>query len=1003
MLFFAVVSAAFAQTTLPATDKAFTVVAEGHNSGAKPGWAINNEGTKMVSFGNTAIANEAQKNFAFVQYDGKVYLYSVSAQKFVQKDMSLSASLPIDDIKVENVAGGKFYFKYDDLHNMNIGGSKQLAPDSWSTKDGGNQYTLTEVADFDPTAALAILDNSCTITYNFIYDGNVVATQVTKINKGANYPAFTSLPWGVVAEVPAGTADADETVQVTCTIDTDVLPFEPSSSYADAKWYYLNIGADAYYLYHTADANYIALNKTAVDESAKDAYTWAFIGNPFTGYKIVNRATGNGYILSSSTDTFDGNTGGNTFPIMTAEPVVDGKNTYWEVSASSDLGENGFYIAQKGANNGNNKMNNRGSKLAYWNGGADAGSTFKVVERTIAAAEVTVVYKYSYNGDVKDEYTHETTTTVGAEYPALSADLPYGVTGTKPEGTIDASDVVDGVVEETIELSVNLPFEATEDVNAINKWYFMQMHSNTKRYIEYIAGENYMEWTDTEVNAANRDAYMWAFVGNIWDGFKLVNKAATTAKAIKSEGSGNPGMDTFDNGTSFVLKKSKVADKDGFVYFCLQYPGPNREHLNAQDGKVAHWWDTDAGSAINLCEIPTLDAELATLIAEIEAKNYDSYVGGTVGCLTAESVAALKEAIANAKNVQDADTDDLVALQNAAEALEVILPQEGRFYTIESALYENDYIYAGTNNKVYHNTDRTNASSEAIWQFVKNDDGSFRLYSVSNNQYISNLGWQVPSTLGNASEMKFTFEPQGNGVVFIKGNGNEMHAQLADRALVYYNTNTLNSASSWIVKEVTNFTQKVNVSSVGYSTLVLGYNAEIPADVEAYTVSKIGSDYVTLSEVTGVLPAGEAVVLIAPEAEYSFNYSTGTLATISENLLEGTLFDTYIEGAQNKNYYVLSKPAESEVGLYKADLNKDATGAAGTTHFKNNAFKAYLPLTTTQSVQALRFNFGGETTGVDAVEVVKPNAPIYDLSGRRVLSTVKGGVYIQNGKKFIVK
>jgi hypothetical protein len=34
---------------------------------------------------------------------------------------------------------------------------------------------------------------------------------------------------------------------------------------------------------------------------------------------------------------------------------------------------------------------------------------------------------------------------------------------------------------------------------------------------------------------------------------------------------------------------------------------------------------------------------------------------------------------------------------------------------------------------------------------------------------------------------------------------------------------------------------------------------------------------------------------------------------------------------------------------------------------------------------------------------VNVNAPIYDLSGRRVMNAVKGGIYIQNGKKFIVK
>lgn len=31
----------------------------------------------------------------------------------------------------------------------------------------------------------------------------------------------------------------------------------------------------------------------------------------------------------------------------------------------------------------------------------------------------------------------------------------------------------------------------------------------------------------------------------------------------------------------------------------------------------------------------------------------------------------------------------------------------------------------------------------------------------------------------------------------------------------------------------------------------------------------------------------------------------------------------------------------------------------------------------------------------------KSNAAVFDLSGRRVMAPVKGGVYIQNGKKFV--
>lgn len=48
---------------------------------------------------------------------------------------------------------------------------------------------------------------------------------------------------------------------------------------------------------------------------------------------------------------------------------------------------------------------------------------------------------------------------------------------------------------------------------------------------------------------------------------------------------------------------------------------------------------------------------------------------------------------------------------------------------------------------------------------------------------------------------------------------------------------------------------------------------------------------------------------------------------------------------------------------------------------------------------------GGDPTGIGhAVATDKEsNAPLYDLSGRRVKEAVKGGIYLRNGKKFIVK
>ena len=48
---------------------------------------------------------------------------------------------------------------------------------------------------------------------------------------------------------------------------------------------------------------------------------------------------------------------------------------------------------------------------------------------------------------------------------------------------------------------------------------------------------------------------------------------------------------------------------------------------------------------------------------------------------------------------------------------------------------------------------------------------------------------------------------------------------------------------------------------------------------------------------------------------------------------------------------------------------------------------------------------GGATTGINVptVDSNGVNAPIYDIGGRKVMETVKGQVYIKNGKKFIAR
>ncbi len=220
-----------------------------------------------------------------------------------------------------------------------------------------------------------------------------------------------------------------------------------------------------------------------------------------------------------------------------------------------------------------------------------------------------------------------------------------------------------------------------------------------------------------------------------------------------------------------------------------------------------------------------------------------------------------------------------------------------------------------------------------------------------------------------------------------------------------YNIAKLNEATAALnaavqaIKAGAGFTYTLTVGSAGYATLFLDYNAAIPENLEAYTVTEVNDGYAKLNLVEGVLPANTGVIVKASAANYSFDASTEEPTAVTGNLLKGSVANDYVEGAA----YVLGI-LDGNVGLYSAKLNKNATGGDGNTHFLNNAYKAYLPASAlTSNANMLRFDFSGETTGVEEVEVESTAKTIYDLSGRKVSGMSAPGLYIVNGKKVLVK
>ena len=626
MLMLLVAVTTFAQT-LPATDKSFTIT-----TAKRGGLAANNDATACVGFNHTAVKDEAQKNFAFVQYDGKVYLYNVWAKKFMQKDGKLSATLPIDNIQVTNLDGGNYFFKYDESHVVNLGGSSQLTIDSWGSStwgsvDEGNTFILTEVGDFDATDAIAVLDNSYTITYDFQYNGKTVYTQITKITCGSNYPAFTYvLPYGVTANVPEGTPTANETVVITCTLDESVLPFEVSTIDGafgeEVKWYYLTL--------RSKDVSYDPNTGYALAQNVhkKGVYNlFAFTGNPFDGYSIYNYAAGADKVFWRADAT---NAGRVSF---TNIEETDG-NT-WILSAN---GKDGYVFRLNGHASG--YMNDHQPQIAIWNSGwgaTDGGSTFTFTY--VDNPDLTLLYDVTYNYYYGEKLVSTKTITVenGVAYPAHSYTTPYGVSIVENVPTENVSATV--TKNFTLNIDTPVPFTAAVD-GTPTTWYYTRLHGNpsTQSYIE-DNGDGSVEWSDKSVAEKDIESHLWGFVGNIFDGYKVVNKA--TGKAIASTGSGNASMAEVANATAFIAMPSQNTTEGTF---CLKYPNGN--YLNAQNGVVAHWWDSDNGSSFfldeyNETEITVSDVEWATMYLNVpvyipEGVNAYIVTGAANGYVTKE-------------------------------------------------------------------------------------------------------------------------------------------------------------------------------------------------------------------------------------------------------------------------------------------------------------------------------------------------------------------------------
>lgn len=187
----------------------------------------------------------------------------------------------------------------------------------------------------------------------------------------------------------------------------------------------------------------------------------------------------------------------------------------------------------------------------------------------------------------------------------------------------------------------------------------------------------------------------------------------------------------------------------------------------------------------------------------------------------------------------------------------------------------------------------------------------------------------------------------------------------------------------------------LTTTDTDFYSLYLDYNATIPAGVTAYR-GELSADETTLtvSEITlDFIPANYGVLVKSNEAgEFTFEEATSTGVMASD--LKGVTEDTDIT-------VLAAEPGKTVLTLGMKDGVAGFRQPAGT---QIKANRAYLLVSSTNAAKGVKIAFDGETTGISDINAAKyeADAPVYDLTGRRVSADAKG-LLIKNGKKFINK
>ena len=703
--------------------------------------------------------------------------------------------------------------------------------------------------------------------------------------------------------------------------------------------------------------------------------------------------------------------------------------------------------------------------------GLDKGIAYDIdVEVTTSMPSANIIYNYTFDGSTVASET--LTATVGQTMPQPTITIPSYISATYP--TLPET-VPEGGGTYTIATTTKAdsPFKfSTSLANA--QWTTMKLLFSKKNYNNgeakpynegtWIAGSGVATILSyTDATETNYDQYIWAFVGDWYNGYKVYSYTDQNKKLVYT---GNFTTNYDSNRTITLSDNATLADNQ-CTWIVVDWTGTNgaeyseptyslrlnnSAHPNYYAGdhiasRVLGTWESTTGNQVNHGRIAFADpAPIYQPFAQSILDNQG------VGYPAADSDVrtALSTAISGAATFNDLKSK-VDAFMN--ESAQIELPTDGKAYRIKAKYNTGDVRWlkftenaSATDEDLRLTLGLTDLNTEPTGY-----EGTFICHKVNDNEYIftTNKGkfltWCADgknNVTGKQSSFasEYTYGTH-NATLKLANTAIKSHASASHLfgALTLQGWNNTDGADFYLMAGETNFHNSGasdvyytnNRSSAFYfeetdypnvvtltqatgiddgtkkiATFSAPFAFTVPEGVNAYVVETVPTSSTAqmaqLATAGSTVAANTGVILYGATAETQVRMIPATETGVSNaNSLLGQ--------SAGEAKQIVDVTGQTNYILVNKDGNIVFSKALANGENKNISMnKAYLSIPAGSPVNQFALSFGdeGETTGINAIEAGQAGstaAPVYDLSGRRISQPATRGIYIRGGKKFMVK